>query len=209
MTLQTTTWLNLLPFTIGCLLILGFIGYTAYRGPAHMKRFPLHYLAGFALCLILGICFIQTAAKPTTVADTKLGKSVTLYDKTQNLDEFLTLELKNDDKTIKASTENIPSDFIKRVRSTNKLTKITITRARTGKSFDAYISKKDITEIKPYSTTDKATARVVSSLSYRPMALDLTKLGLHKEEHTYRLKLVALYVDKEPSKALDKIFTKD
>lgn len=209
MTLQTTTWLNLLPFTIGCLLILGFIGYAAYRGPARMKRFPLHYLAGFALCLILGICFIQTAAKPTTVADTKLGKSVTLYDKTQNLDEFLTLELKNDDKTIKASTENIPSDFIKRVRATNKLTKVTVTRPRTGKSFDAYISKKDITEIKPYSTTDKSTTRIVSSLSYQPMTLDLTKLGLHKEEHTYRLKLVVLYVDKEPSKALDKIFTKD
>lgn len=40
MTLQTTNWLNLLPFTIGCLLILGFIGYTAYRGQAHIKRFP-------------------------------------------------------------------------------------------------------------------------------------------------------------------------
>ena len=93
MTLQTTSWLNLLPFTIGCLLILGFIGYAAYRGPAHMKRFPLHYLAGFALCLILGIYFIRTAAKPTTIADTELGKNVTLYDKTQNLDEFLTLDL--------------------------------------------------------------------------------------------------------------------
>ena len=209
MTLQTTTWLNLLPFTIGCLLILGFIGYAAYRGPAHMKRFPLHYLIGFALYLVLGICFIRTAAKPTTVTDTKLGKNVTLYDKTQNLDEFLTLDLKNDDKVIKASTENIPSDFIKRVRSTDKLTKVTVTRPRTGKSFDAYIGKKDITEIKPYSTTDKATARVVSSLSYRPMTLDLTKLGLHKEEQSYRLKLVVLYVDKEPSKALDKIFTND
>lgn len=209
MTLQTTSWLNLLPFTIGCLLILGFIGYTAYRGQARIKRFPLHYLIGFALCLILGICFIRTATKPTTIADIKLGKSVTLYDKTQNLDEFLTLELKNDDETIKASTENIPSDFIKHVRSTDNLTKVTVTRPRTGKTFDAYISKKDITEIKPYSTTGKHTARVVSSLSYRPMTLDLTKLGLHKEEHTYRLKLVVLYVDKEPSKALDKIFTED
>lgn len=209
MTLQTTTWLNLLPFTIGCLIILGFIGYAAYRGSAHMKRFPLHYLTSFALCLILGICFIRTAAKPTTVADTKLGKAVTLYDKTQNLDEFLTLELKNDDKTIKASTENVPSDFIKRVRSTDNLTKVTVTRPRTGKTFDAYISKKDITEIKPYSTTGKATARVVSSLSYRPMTLDLTKLGLHKEEQSYRLKLVVLYVDKQPSKALDAIFTND
>lgn len=209
MTLQTTSWLNLLPFTIGCLLILGFIGYAAYRRPAHMKRFPLHYLAGFALCLILGISLIRTAAKPTTVANIKLGKNVTLYDKTQNLDEFLTLDLKNDDKIIKASTENIPSDFIKRVRSTDKLTKVTVTRPRTGKTFDAYISKKDITEIKPYSTTDKATARVVSSLTYRPMTLDLTKLGLHKEEHTYRLRLVVLYVDKEPSKALDAIFTND
>ena len=46
MTLQTTTWLNLLPFTIGCLLILGFIGYAAYRGQAHIKRFPLHYAGG-------------------------------------------------------------------------------------------------------------------------------------------------------------------
>ena len=209
MTLQTTSWLNLLPFTIGCLLILGFIGYAAYRGPAHMKRFPLHYLAGFALCLILGIYFIRTAAKPTTIADTELGKNVTLYDKTQNLDEFLTLDLKNDDKIIKASTENIPSDFIKRVRSTDNLTKVTVTRPRTGKSFDAYISKKDITEIKPYSTTGKATARVVSSLTYRPMTLDLTKLGLHKEEQSYRLKLVVLYVDKRPSKALDAIFTND
>lgn len=209
MTLQTTTWLNILPFTIGCLLILGFIGYAAYRGQAHIKRFPLHYLAGFALCLILGICFIRIAAKPTTIADTKLGKIVTLYDKTQNLDEFLTLDLKNDDKVIKASTENIPSDFIKRVRSTDKLTKVTVTRPRTGKSFDAYINKKDITEIKPYSTTGKHTARVVSNLSYQPMTLDLTKLGLHKEEHTYRLKLVVLNIDKEHSKALDKIFTED
>lgn len=209
MTLQTTTWLNLLPFTIGCLIILSFIGYAAYRGSAHMKRFPLHYLIGFALCLVLGICFIRTAAKPTTVADTKLGKSVTLYDKTQNLDEFLTLDLKNDDKVIKASTENIPSDFIKRVRSTDKLTKVKVTRPRTGKSFDAYISKKDITEIKPYATNNKHTARVISSLSYQPMTLDLTKLGLHKEKHTYRLKLVVLYIDKKPSKALDKIFTND
>ena len=209
MTLQTTSWLNLLPFTIGCLLILGFIGYAAYRGQAHIKRFPLHYAGGLLLVLLVGISLIRTAAKPTTVADIKLGKAVTLYDKTQNLDEFLTLELKNNDKTIKASTENIPSDFIKRVRSTDKLTKVTVTRPRTGKSFDAYISKKDITEIKPYSTTGKATARVVSSLSYRPMTLDLTKLRLHKEEHTYRLKLVVLYVDKEPSKALDAIFTND
>ena len=209
MTLQTTSWLNLLPFTIGCLLILGFISYAAYRGQAHIKRFPLRYLGGLALVLLVGVSLIRTAAKPTTVADTKLGKSVTLYDKTQNLDEFLTLDLKNDDKVVQASTENIPSDFIKRARATDKLTKVTVTRPRTGKSFDAYISKKDITEIKPYSTTGKATARVVSSLSYQPMTLDLTKLGLHKEEHSYRLKLVVLYVDKEPSKALDKIFTKD
>ena len=207
MTLQTTSWLNLLPFTIGCLLILGFISYAAYRGQAHIKRFPLHYAGGLLLVLLVGISLIRTAAKPTTVADIKLGKAVTLYDKTQNLDEFLTLELKNDDKTIKASTENIPSDFIKRVRSTDKLTKVTVTRPRTGKTFDAYISKKDITEIKPYSTTGKATARVVSSLSYRPMTLDLTKLGLHKEEQSYRLKLVVLYIDKKPSKALDAIFT--
>ena len=41
------------------------------------------------------------------------------------------------------------------------------------------------------------------------MTLDLTKLGLHKEEQSYRLKLVVLYVDKEPSKALDAIFTND
>jgi hypothetical protein len=209
MTLQTTSWLNLLPFTIGCLLILGFIGYAAYRGQAHIKRFPLRYASGLLLVLLVGISLIRTAAKPTTIADTELGKTVTLYDKTQNLDEFLTLELKNDDKTIKASTENIPSDFIKRVRSTDKLTKVTVTRPRTGKSFDAYISKKDFTEIKPYSTTGKATARVVSSLTYRPMTLDLTKLGLHKEEQSYRLKLVVLYVDKEPSKALDAIFTND
>lgn len=209
MTLQTTSWLNLLPFTIGCLLILGFISYAAYRGQIHIKRFPLHYAGGLLLVLLAGISLIRTAAKPTTVADIKLGKAVTLYDKTQNLDEFLTLELKNDDKTIKASTENIPSDFIKRVRSTDNLTKVTVTRPRTGKTFDAYISKKDITEIKPYSTTGKHTARIVSSLSYQPMTLDLTKLGLHKEEHTYRLKLVVLYVDKEPSKALDAIFTND
>ena len=209
MTLQTTSWLNLLPFIIGCLLILGFIGYAAFRGQAHIKRFPLRYLSGLALVLFVGMSLIQTAAKPTTIAEVKLGKAVTLYDKTQNLDEFLTFELKNDDKTIKASTENVPNDFIKRVRSTNKLTKVTVTRPRTGKSFDAYISKKDITEIKPYSTTDKATARVISSLSYRPMTLNLTKLGLHKEEQAYRLKLVVLYVDKEPSKALDKIFTND
>lgn len=209
MTLQTTSWLNLLPFTIGCLLILGFIGYAAYRGQTHIKRFPLHYAGGLLLVLLVGISFIRTAAKPTTVADIKLGKTVTLYDKTQNLDEFLTFELKNDDKTIKASTENIPSNFIKRVRSTDKLTKVTVTRPRTGKTFDAYISKKNITEIKPYSTTDKTTARVVSSLTYRPMTLDLTKLGLHKEEHTYRLKIVVLYVDIEPSKALDAIFTND
>lgn len=209
MTLQTTTWLNLLPFTIGCLLILGFIGYAAYRGQAHIKRFPLHYAGGLLLVLLIGISLIRTAAKPTTVADIKLGKAVTLYDKTQNLDEFLTLELKNNDKVIKASTENIPSNFIKRVRSTDKLTKITVTRPRTGKSFDAYIGKKDITEIKPYSTTDKATARVISSLSYQPMTLDLTKLGLHKEEQAYRLKLVVLYIDKKPSKALDTIFTND
>lgn len=207
MTLQTTSWLNLLPFTIGCLLILGFIGYTAYRGQTHIKRFPLRYASGLLLVLLVGISLIRTAAKPTTIADTELGKTVTLYDKTQNLDEFLTLELKNDDKTIKASTENIPSDFIKRIRSTDKLTKVTVTRPRTGKSFDAYISKKDITEIKPYSTTGKATARVVSSLTYRPMTLDLTKLGLHKEEQAYRLKMVVLYIDKKPSKALDKIFT--
>lgn len=209
MTLQTTSWLNLLPFTIGCLLILGFIGYAVYRGQAHIKRFPLRYASGLLLVLLVGISLIRTAAKPTTIADIKLSKSVTLYDKTQNLDEFLTLELKNDDKTIKASTENIPSDFIKRVRSTDKLTKVTVTRPRTGKSFDAYISKKDITEIKPYSTTSKATARVVSSLTYRPMTLDLTKLGLHKEEQSYRLKLVVLYVDKQPSKTLDAIFTND
>ena len=209
MTLQTTTWLNLLSFTIGCLLILGFVGYAAFRGQAHIKRFPLQYAGGLLLVLFVGISLIRTAAKPTTVANTTFGKSVTLYDKTQNLDEFLTLDLKNDDKTIKASTENIPSDFIKRVRSTDNLTKVTITRPRTGKSFDAYISKKDITEIKPYSTTDKATACVISSLSYQPMTLDLTKLGLHKEEQTYRLKLVVLYVDKKPSKALDKIFTND
>ena len=88
-------------------------------------------------------------------------------------------------------------------------TKVTVTRARTGKTFDAYISKKDITEIKPYSTTGKAPARIVSSLSYRPMTLDLTKLGLHKEEQSYRLKLVVLYIDKKPSKALDAIFTND
>lgn len=69
--------------------------------------------------------------------------------------------------------------------------------------------KKDITEIKPYSTTGKAPARVVSSLSYRPMTLDLTKLGLHKNERSYRLKLVVLYIDKKPSKALDAIFTND
>lgn len=209
MTLQTTTWLNLLPFTIGCLLILGFISYATYRGQAHIKRFPLHYAGGLLLVLLISISLIRTAAKPTTIASVKLGKAVTLYDKTQNLDEFLTLELKNDDKTIEASTENIPRDFIKRIRSTNKLTKITVTRARTGKSFDAYIGKKDITEIKPYSTTDKATARVISSLSYRPMTLDLTKLGLHKEEQAYRLKLVVLYIDKKPSKALDAIFTND
>ena len=209
MTLQTTSWLNLLPFTIGCLLILGFISYAAYRGQTHIKRFPLHYAGGLLLVLLVGISLIRTAAKPTTVADIKLGKNVTLYDKTQNLDEFLTLDLKNDDKIIKASTENIPSDFIKRVRSTDNLTKVTVTRPRTGKSFDAYISKKDITEIKPYSTTGKATARVVSSLSYRPITLDLTKLGLHKEEQSYRLKLVVLYIDKKPSKALDAIFTND
>ena len=198
-----------MPFTIGCLLILGFIGYTAFKRQAHIKRFPLHYAGGLLLVLLIGISLIRTAAKPTTVADIKLGKAVALYDKTQNLDEFLTLELKNDDKTIKASTENIPSDFIKRVRSTDNLTKVTVTRARTGKTFDAYISKKDITEIKPYSTTGKTTARVVSSLSYQPMTLDLTKLGLHKEEQSYRLSLVVLYIDKKPSKALDAIFTND
>ena len=209
MTLQTTTWLNLLPFTIGCLLILGFIGYTAYRGQAHIKRFPLRYASGLLLVLLVGISLIRTAAKPTTVADIKLGKNVTLYDKTQNLDEFLTLELKNDDKIIKASTENIPNDFIKRVRSTDKLTKVKVTRTRTGKSFDAYISKSDITEIKPYATNNKQTVRVVSSLSYQPMTLDLTKLGLHKEEQAYRLKLVVLYIDKKPSEALDKIFTRE
>ena len=95
------------------------------------------------------------------------------------------------------------------MRSTDSLTKVTVTRPRTGKTFNAYITKKDITEIKPYSTTGKHTARIVSSLSYQPMTLDLTKLSLHKEEHTYRLKLVVLYVDKEPSKALDAIFTND
>ena len=163
MTLQTTNWLNLLPFTIGCLLILGFIGYAAYRGQAHIKRFPLRYASGLLLVLLVGISLIRTAAKPTTVANIKLGKAVTLYDKTQNLDEFLTLELKNNDKTIKASTENIPSDFIKRVRSTDNLTKVTVTRARTGKSFDAYISKKDITEIKPYSTTNNHPRRSIPS----------------------------------------------
>ncbi len=66
----------------------------------------LHYAGGLPLVLLVGINLIRTAAKPTTVADIKLGKAVTLYDKTQNLDEFLTLELKNDDKTIKRLREH-------------------------------------------------------------------------------------------------------